>query len=51
MIQRARNPEEVVPLVLTTHETSETAIRASFEELQKLDCVLEEPRQIRIEDF
>lgn len=51
MIQRARNPEEAVPLVLTTHETSETAIKASFEELAKLDCVLEEPRQIRIEDF
>ncbi|MEO9899588.1 homoserine dehydrogenase [Nisaea sp.] len=51
MIQRARNPEEAVPLVLTTHETSETAIKASFEELARLDCVLEEPRQIRIEDF
>ncbi|WP_193170729.1 homoserine dehydrogenase [Nisaea nitritireducens] len=51
MIQRARNPEEAVPLVLTTHETSELAIKASFEELARLDCVLEEPRQIRIEDF
>ena len=51
MIQRARNPDEAVPLVLTTHETSETAIKASFEELARLDCVLEEPRQIRIEDF
>lgn len=51
MIQRARNPEEAVPLVLTTHESAETAIKASFEELARLDCVLEEPRQIRIEDF
>ena len=51
MIQRARNPEEAVPLVLTTHEAAETAIKASFEELARLDSVLEQPRQIRIEDF
>jgi len=51
MIQRARNPDEAVPLVLTTHEAPETAIRASLEEIAKLDSVLEEPRQIRIEEF
>lgn len=51
MIQRARNPDEAVPLVLTTHETPETAIRTSLSELAGLDSVLEEPRQIRIEDF
>ncbi|WP_420405252.1 homoserine dehydrogenase [Nisaea sp.] len=51
MIQRARNPDEAVPLVLTTHETPETAIRASLEEIAKLDSVQEEPRQIRIEEF
>ena len=51
MIQRARNPEEAVPLVLTTHEAAEPAIKASFEELERLDSVLEQPRQIRIEDF
>jgi homoserine dehydrogenase len=51
MIQRARNPEEAVPLVLTTHEAAETAIKASFDELGRLDSVLEQPRQIRIEDF
>ena len=26
MIQRGRNPDEAVPIVLTTHETSEAAM-------------------------
>ncbi|WP_193181219.1 homoserine dehydrogenase [Nisaea sediminum] len=51
MIQRVRNPEEPVPLVLTTHETPELQIRASIEELARLDAVTEEPRLIRIEEF
>ena len=49
MIQRARAPDDVVPVVLTTHETSEASIRRSIEKIARLDAVVEDPRLIRIE--
>jgi homoserine dehydrogenase len=49
MIQRARAPEESVPVVLTTHETEEAAMRRALDRIGRLDSVLEPPRMIRIE--
>ncbi|HET6519075.1 MAG TPA: homoserine dehydrogenase, partial [Geminicoccaceae bacterium] len=49
LIQRGRDPGESVPVVLTTHETSEAALTAALGEIDALDSVLEPPRMIRIE--
>ncbi len=51
MIQHGRAPGEAVPVVLTTHETGEAAMRRALRRIAALDTVLEEPRMIRIEDF
>ncbi len=49
LIQRGRNPGDGVPVVLTTHETDEAAMRRALERIAALDAVLERPRMIRIE--
>jgi homoserine dehydrogenase len=49
MLQRGRSPGEAVPVVLVTHETGETAMRAALARLDALDAVLEPPTMIRIE--
>jgi len=49
MIQRARDPGEAVPVVLTTHETEEARMRRSLDRIARLDSVLEPPHMIRIE--
>jgi homoserine dehydrogenase len=49
MIQRGRAPGEAVPVVLTTHETEEAAMRRALERIGRLDTVREPPRMIRIE--
>ena len=51
MLQRGRNPGEVVPLVLTTHEASEAAVVRALSAIGRLDPVMEPPRMIRIETF
>lgn len=51
IIQRGRNPNEPVHVVLTTHETSEAAMRRVVNEIAKLDAVREPPLLIRIERF
>jgi homoserine dehydrogenase len=51
MIQRGRAPGEAVPVVLTTHDTVEAAMRRALDRIAALDSVLEPPRMIRIEDF
>jgi homoserine dehydrogenase len=51
MIQHGRSPGEAVPIVLTTHDTVEAAMRRALEAIGKLATVLEPPRMIRIEDF
>ncbi len=48
MLQRGRNPDVAVPVVLTTHETEEGALRRALKQIEKLDAVLEPPRVIRI---
>ena len=51
MLQRARAPGEAVPVVLTTHETEEAAMRRALERIGKLDSVVEPPHMIRIESL
>ena len=51
MLQRGRDPEELVPVVLTTHEASESSILSSIKEFQKLDSVAESPKILPIENF
>ena len=49
MLQRGRSPGEAVPVVLTTHETSEASVRAALARIAALDAVVEKPALIRIE--
>lgn len=49
LIQSGRDPGEIVPVVLTTHETEDAAIRRSVAKIAELEAVTEEPRVLRIE--
>ena len=49
MLQRGRSPGEAVPVVLVTHETKESAMRAALDRIGALPTVMEEPTLIRIE--
>ena len=51
LIQRGRNPGDVVPVVLTTHETEERAMRQALSRIGELDTVVEAPHMIRIEQL
>jgi homoserine dehydrogenase len=51
MLQRGRSPDEAVPVVLTTHDTEEAALRRALQRIEALDTVLEPPRLIRIESL
>jgi homoserine dehydrogenase len=51
MLQRGRSATEAVPVVLTTHETVEAAMRRAIERIARLEAVLEPPCMIRIEEL
>ncbi len=51
VLQRLRAPGDNVPVVLTTHETSEARMTAAVAQISALDAVVEAPRVIRIEQF
>ena len=51
VIQRARSETEAVPVVMTTHETTEAAIQKVLAAFAQLDAVREPPHMIRIENF
>jgi len=51
MIQRGRAPGEAVPVVLTTHETEEAAMRRALARIGALETVLEPPRMIRVDNL
>ncbi|MBL6946313.1 MAG: homoserine dehydrogenase [Rhodospirillales bacterium] len=51
VLQKGRSPDDAVPVVLTTHETSEASMRRALEMIQALDAVIEQPRMIRIQSF
>ena len=49
MLQRGRSPGEAVPVVLVTHETRESDMRAALDKIGALNTVMEAPTLIRIE--
>ena len=49
MLQRGRDPDEIVPVVFITHETDEAPLRRALDRISNLDHVVEPPRMIRIE--
>lgn len=49
VLQRARDPGEAVPVVMTTHETSEIAMTGALAAIAALPACVEPPRMIRIE--
>jgi homoserine dehydrogenase len=51
MLQRARSPGEPVPVVLTTHEAEEAAMRRALDRITALGSVIEAPHMIRIESL
>jgi homoserine dehydrogenase len=51
MLQRARSPGVPVPVVLTTHETEEAAMRRALARISALGSVVEPPHMIRIESL
>ena len=51
MLQRARSPDDAVPVVLTTHDAEEAAVVRALRAMEKLDTVRETPCMIRIENL
>lgn len=51
VLQRGRAPDMPVPVILTTHETSEDAIQTAMAGIAKLKSVSETPYLMRIEEF
>ncbi len=49
LIQPARAPDEAVPIVIQTHETTESAMASVMQQIDALDAVIEKPCLIRIE--
>jgi homoserine dehydrogenase len=49
MLQHGRAPGEAVPIVLVTHDTRESQMRAAIDRIERLETVLERPSVIRIE--
>jgi len=49
LLQRRRRPNEAVPVVITTHETTGVAMDEALRRIADLATVLEAPRRIRIE--
>ena len=49
LLQHGRSPSEAVPVVITTHETEESAMIRALDTMAAIDAVLEPPRLIRIE--
>jgi len=49
MLQHGRAPGEVVPVVMTTHDTGEAAMRRALDHIGKLEAMVEPPRMVRIE--
>ncbi len=51
MIQSARIADETVPIVIMTHEASESGIRNALKEIDSFDFINEKSKLIRIEDY
>ncbi len=50
-LQKSRQPEQAVQLVMTTHQTQESHLRKAIDEINALDSVVEKIHLIRIEHF
>jgi homoserine dehydrogenase len=48
MVQRGRNPGEVVPVVMVTHECNESDMTMALNEITKMSAVAQPPALIRI---
>ena len=51
ILQRTRDPDEAVPVVMTLHETIEAAMTLALEKIAAIEAVVEPPRMIRIENL
>ncbi|MBC8158657.1 MAG: homoserine dehydrogenase, partial [Alphaproteobacteria bacterium] len=51
VLQKGRSPGEAVPVVMTTHETSEASMSRALDMITALGTVIEPPRMIRIQSF
>ena len=51
VLQRGRDPGEVVPVILTTHVTVEAGMRKALREIAGLELVVEPPLMIRMEQL
>lgn len=51
LLQKARAPQEAVPVVLTTHNSNEAAVVRALDRIAKIAAVREPPCMIRIEDL
>ncbi len=51
MVQRARDPGQPVPIVMTTHETKQSAINSAAERIESLNTCTEKPCVMRIEEL
>lgn len=49
VLQRSRDPDQKVPVVMTTHDTDEADMRKAIEQIASSDWVVEAPVLIRIE--
>lgn len=49
VLQRSRDPDQKVPVVMTTHETDEADMRKAIAQIASSDWVVEDPVLIRIE--
>jgi homoserine dehydrogenase len=51
MLQRGHAPGEAVPVVITTHATTQQRIARALARIEEMEAVLESPRMIRIESL
>lgn len=51
VLQRGRDPGEVVPVILTTHATVEAGMREALRKIAELEPVVEPPLMIRVESL
>jgi len=51
VLQRSRDPGQIVPVVMTLHETEEAAMRRAVDQISNIGAVVEPPVVIRIEPF
>ena len=51
LVQRGRAPGQPVPVIITTHETRHADMMAACDLIEKLDCCVEKPRVMCIEEL